>query len=208
MFETVFHSAFINCLRSPGNIHVMLTETRDLASGSHDIMMRTECPHYSVSLFELDAADFTMTEEFIAEQMMYRIRNLTSNKPVEPERTAISNIYFAAGILQDSILVIQNADKLDNELYRNLEKVEKALSHSGKGRLRILLVGSQHCIPRLALSSSDFSAIKWLNILAEPDAANHMIEEGRFAGQLKQSKHASEEKGKRFIYFGSLVSKH
>jgi len=80
--------------------------------------------------------------------------------------------------------------------------VQRALNHSSKGRLRIVLLGNERCVPQLALNSDNVRAIRWLNMLRQPESANHMIEEARFAAQLKQVESVSDDK--RLIYFGSL----
>lgn len=211
MFEVVFQSAFSNCLVSVRNIYAILLQDLDQQQvDANSLIMRTVSPQYSVSLFEFDALNDEFGEQLVARQMIDRIRNLTSKDSIDESRKPLSNIYFAASILEDSILVIYNAENLTSDFYQALEKVEVALRASGKGRLRLLLIGSEQVLPLLARHSSDFKRIKWYNLLEEPDEVSQLLEEIRLDGLSgtkadDAARDSTEDASKQMIYFGRMM---
>lgn len=215
MFEVVFQSAFSNCLVSVRNIYAMLLQDLDQRQvDANSLIMRTVSPQYSVSLFEFDALSNDFGEEVVAHQMIDRIRNLTSKDSIDENRKSLSNIYFAASILEDSILVVYNAEHLTSDFYQALEKVETALRASGKGRLRLLLIGSEQMLPLLSRNSSDFKRVKWYNLLEEPNEVSQLLDEIRIDGLSGVTSDESadgtaidsaDDAGKQMIYFGRMM---
>jgi len=176
MFDAFFENTFSNCLGSVRNICVLLKdEISDDLTNVWSLTMRTIAPQSSVSVFEFDALDGQLDEEIVSNSMIDRIRNFTSTSALDESRKPISSIYFAASVLEESILVIYNAENLSDEFYQSIEKIERALRVSGKGRLRVLLIGSDSVIPMIAKNTTGFNKVKWYNALNQPARATEML---------------------------------
>ena len=177
MLDTLFENVFSNCLGSERNICVLLKD--DMLNDTMDVWsltMKTIAPQSSVSVFEFDALDGQLNEEVLSANMEERVRNFSSASMLDENRKPISTIYFAASILEESILVIYHAENLSDELYQSIEKIERALRVSGKGRLRVLLIGTDAIIPVVAKNTSGFNKVKWYNRLNKPEHAEGFLD--------------------------------
>ena len=177
MLDTFYERVFSSCLGSIRNICVLLQD--DVLDDTIDVWsltMKTIAPQNSVSVFEFDALNDQIDEESVASSMTDRIRNFSSASLINDGRKPISTIYFATSILEELILVIYNAENLNDEFYKSIEKIERALRVSGKGRLRVLLVGTDAIIPMVAKNTSGFNKVKWYNHLKDPEYAEGMLD--------------------------------
>lgn len=209
MFDVFFENTFSNCIGSTRNICILLKD--DISDNLTDVWsltMNTIAPQRSVSVFEFNALDGKMDEEIVSTMMLERIRNFTSTSALDENRKPISNIYFTAGILEESILVIYNAENLSDEFYQSIEKIERALRVSGKGRLRVLLIGSESLIPMVARNTTGFNKVKWFNALNNPQRSAEMLESiAMMATNENDDSHKAiqNEAEKDLIVFGVVV---
>lgn len=204
MLNTIFENIFSNCLNGKRNLCVLLKDAvNDELVDNLSLMMKTVAPQHSVSVFEFNAIGDELDEATVSKSMAERIRNFSSAIALDEGRKPNSVIYFAASILEESIIVIYNAENVTDEFYQSIEKVERALRISGKGRLRFLLIGNDSVVPLVAKNTKSINRVKWYNLLKEPEPVNEML--NSVVNAINSHQQVTGEVEDELIVFGRML---
>jgi len=144
MFDTNFKNTYIDCLNRNRDFYLMFKDSSSGESNDMALTMSTLAPQFSVSVFNFDASEEMITAVGVIEQLVDRVKNIVGASGLDSEKaySELEKAHLASEILGDSMIIIQNAEKLPKNTLSDLQRLsDEVRAKNDVARLRVLAIG-------------------------------------------------------------------
>ncbi len=198
-FEEKFEGVFVDSLARRRSVSLLFKDK--CTDGFDEVrpIVRMLAPQYALTVCAIDAATDLITEDSVANLLIEKVKDILSSAQTNESSSKEEQIYKACEVLQDSMLLVQNAELAKPGSLSLLQALASRVNNQeGAVRLRVLMIGDAQLLHRALNGKLRFISVKFYNLMKNQrgmDALLSKVRELTVGSRIEEMGQISAEEG-------------